>query len=76
MSIFYCKWCGTKKSSISGLTSSSCSKNPEGNRHALYEGSEKSQYFCKFCGSKHSSISNMVSSSCSKSPTNRHQPAL
>lgn len=24
-------------------------KNPEGKRHCLYEGSEKSQYTCKYC---------------------------
>lgn len=52
MANFYCKWCGSKYSSVSSLTSSSCSKNPDGKKHELYEGSEKSQYTCKCCGSK------------------------
>ena len=76
MTNFYCKWCGSKSSSVSNLTASSCSRNPEGSKHALYEGSEKTQYTCKCCGSKSSSISNLTASSCSKSPTKKHQPAL
>lgn len=76
MANVYCKWCGGQGSSASSLTSSSCSKNPEGNKHELYEGSEKSQYECAYCGSKYSSISSMCSSSCSKSPHKKHHPAL
>ena len=38
----YCKYCGSSSSSISGLTSGSCSKNPEGKKHVPYEGDEKS----------------------------------
>ena len=51
-------------------------KNPDGKKHELYEGSEKSQYTCKCCGSKYSSLSSLTSSSCSKSPTKKHQPAM
>ncbi len=76
MANFYCKWCGSKHSSVSSLTINSCSKNPEGKKHALYEGSEKSEYTCKFCGSKHSSLSSLCINSCSKSPTKKHQPAM
>jgi len=76
MANFYCKWCGSKYSSVSSLTAGSCSKNPEGKHHALYEGSEKAQYTCKFCGSKYSSISSLTAGSCSKSPTKHHQPAM
>jgi len=76
MANYYCKWCGSKYSSISGLTSGSCSKNPNGKKHELYEGSEKSQYVCKYCGSKYSSLSGLTSGSCSKSPTKKHQPAM
>lgn len=76
MANYYCKWCGQKSSSVSSLTSLSCSKNPEGKKHALYEGSEKSQYVCKCCGQKSSSLSSLTSLSCSKSPTKKHQPAL
>lgn len=76
MANFYCKWCGAKHTTIPGLTSSVCSKNPEGKKHALYEGGEKSQYACKCCGAKYSSIAGLTSSVCSKSPTKKHQPAL
>ncbi len=78
MSNFYCKCCGSSFSSISALTSASCSKNPEGRNHALYEGSEKKEYFCKYCGSRYSSISGMTSGSCSKNPSSKkyHTPAL
>jgi len=72
---FYCKWCGGQYSSVSSLTANSCSKNPEGNKHALDEGSEKSQYTCKCCG-KYSSLSSLTANSCSKSPTKKHQPAM
>ena len=71
----YCKCCGSKYSSVSSLTAGSCSKNPNGKKHELYEGSEKKQYICKWCGSKYSSISSLTAGSCSKSPTKKHQPA-
>lgn len=77
MANFYCKCCGSKYSSVSSLTSGSCYKNPEGKHHALYEGSEKSQYTCKFCGSKYSSISSLTSGSCYKNPNGKHHcPAI
>ena len=77
MANFYCKWCGIKHSSVSSLTASSCSKNPEGKKHALYEGSEKSKYTCKYCGTDRSSISSLTSSSCSKNPNGKyHVPAM
>ena len=50
MSNFYCEYCGSKSSSVSSLTSQSCTKHPSGpskGKHKLYEGSEKSQYTCK-----------------------------
>ncbi len=76
MADFYCKWCGTKRPSVSSLTSGSCSKNPEGKKHGLYEGSEKPQYVCKYCGTKRPSISSLCSGSCSKSPHKKHHPAI
>jgi uncharacterized protein (DUF983 family) len=77
MANFYCKCCGMKYPSVSSLTSGSCSKNPEGKKHALYEGSEKSQYVCKFCGMKYPSLSSLCSGSCSKNPTTKkHSPAM
>ena len=44
----YCKYCGKSASSVSSLTSNSCSKNTEGKYHVPYEGSEKSKYECKY----------------------------
>lgn len=76
MSNVYCKWCGHISSKVSTLTMSSCSRNPTGKKHELYEGSEKSEYTCKCCGHKSSKISTLTMGSCSKSSTKKHQPAL
>lgn len=74
---YYCKCCGTKASSISSLTSGSCSMNDEGKYHVLYEGSEKSKYSCKYCGTTSHSIFSLVGGSCSKNPNGKHHgPAL
>jgi DNA-directed RNA polymerase subunit RPC12/RpoP len=76
MANYYCKWCGQKFSSVSGLTANQCSRNPGGKRHELYEGNEKSQYTCKYCGQKFSSLSGLTANQCTKSPSKKHQPAL
>jgi DNA-directed RNA polymerase subunit RPC12/RpoP len=77
MANYYCKWCGQKYSSVLSLTSHSCSKNPNGKKHELYEGSEKSKYTCKWCGQQYSSILSLTSHSCSKNPNGKkHEPAL
>jgi hypothetical protein len=76
MANFYCKWCGTKHSSVSTLTVNTCSRNPNGKKHELYEGSEKSQYTCKLCGRQSHTLGSLVANSCTKSPTKKHQPAL
>jgi len=74
---YYCKWCGVKNTSVTGLINSSgCTLSPT-KKHELYEGSEKSQYVCKYCGIKNSSIKGLLlSSGCIKSPTKRHVPSL
>jgi hypothetical protein len=76
MANFYCKWCGAPYPSVRSLTGGSCSANPSGRNHELYEGSEKREYTCKFCGLKYPSIRSLTGGSCSKSPTRKHQPAL
>ncbi len=71
MANFYCEFCGTKASSISSLTSSSCHRHPSGTgkgKHKLYEGSEKAKYNCKYCGTSSASIKNLVTSSCHRHP--------
>ena len=70
---YYCKFCGDYYSSISSLTSGSCSKSPS-KYHQPYEGGEKDRYYCKYCGDYYSSISSLTSGSCSKSPNGYHQP--
>jgi len=76
MANYYCKWCGQKYSTVSSLTANSCSKNPAGKKHELYEGSEKSQYTCKYCGQKYSTLFSLTANSCSKSPYKKHHPAI
>ena len=83
MSNFYCEYCGNSRSSVSSLTTSSCSLHPLGSnkgKHKLYEGSEKEKYTCKYCGNDRSSLSSLVSSSCSRHPNGsnkgKHSPAL
>ena len=76
---YYCKYCGLKASSISSLTSGTCSRNPQkGGKHIPYEGSEKSQYICKYCGSKASTISSLTAGTCPRHPIKgcKHEPAL
>jgi len=80
---FYCKYCGTKTTSVSSLTGSSCYRHPDGpnrGKHSLYEGEEGSQYTCKYCGTKASSLSSLTGSSCYRHPDGankgKHSPAL
>lgn len=83
MANFYCKYCGTKASSIASLTAINCSRHPLGankGKHVLYEGSEKSQYACKYCGTKASSISSLTAINCTRHPNGsnkgKHEPAM
>lgn len=81
MANFYCEYCGTKSSSVSSLTASSCPRHPLGKgKHKLYEGGEKSQYVCKYCGTKSSSISSLILIKCPRHPNGagkgKHAPAL
>jgi predicted nucleic acid-binding Zn ribbon protein len=80
---YYCKYCGTKASSIASLTGSPCSRHPNGankGKHALYEGDEKPRYECKYCGTGASSISSLTGSPCSRHPLGankgKHEPAM
>jgi len=77
MAHFNCLYCGAERSNISSLTSSSCSKNPNGKYHVLYEGSVKSKYTCKYCGAERSNISSLTSSLCTKNPNGKsHIPSI
>jgi len=71
MSNFYCECCGVKTNSISSLTSSNCTRHPNGpskGKHILYQGQEKSEYFCKYCGVKSLSISSLTAGNCTRHP--------
>lgn len=81
MSNYYCEYCGTRNSSIAGLTANSCHRHPLGNgKHKLYEGTEKSQYSCKYCGTSSFLISSLTANSCHRHPNGsgkgKHSPAL
>jgi DNA-directed RNA polymerase subunit RPC12/RpoP len=74
MAMYYCKWCGSKTSSPSILTVGNCPSNPEGKKHEIYEGNEKSMYVCKYCGNKSSSFSGLCAGNCPNSPSGKHSP--
>ncbi len=80
---YYCKYCGTKASSISSLTGWTCPRHPDGpnkGRHVLYEGAEKSSYSCRYCGNSASSISTLTAWKCPRHPrganSGNHEPSL
>ena len=82
MEKFYCKYCGTFRSSVQSLTACSCPRHPDGpnkGRHTLYQGSEKPQYTCEYCGTKRSSIASLTACSCPRHPNGpskgKHSPA-
>lgn len=83
MANYYCEYCGTKSSSVIGLTAGSCMRQPNGAnkcKHKLYEGAEKSQYVCKYCGTKNPSLVSLTAGSCMRHPNGankgKHSPAL
>ena len=83
MANYYCMYCGTKYPSVTSLTAGTCSRHPNGmnkGKHALYEGSEKSQYVCKYCGTKYPSLTSLTAGTCSRHPDGmnkgKHSPAL
>ena len=83
MAKVYCKYCGTPFNDIRTLTFSTCPRHPDGaykGKHALYEGSEKSEYFCKFCGNKFRDLRTLTFSTCPRHPSGpykgKHEPAL
>ncbi|HOK08567.1 MAG TPA: C2H2-type zinc finger protein [Candidatus Hydrogenedens sp.] len=83
MTVYICKYCGKKATSVQSLASSFCTRHPNGpgkGRHAVYEGDEKTEYVCKFCGRKFSSIQSMSANFCLRHPNGsgkgRHEPML
>ena len=80
---YYCKYCGSKHSSIASLTANYCPRHPAGagkGHHALYEGAEKSKYECKYCGNSFASLLSLTANYCSRHPLGankgHHEPAL
>lgn len=72
----FCKNCGTERPTVSGLTSSTCQRHPDGahkGKHVLYEGSEKPRYTCKHCGTERPSISSLTSATCPRHPVGTHK---
>ncbi len=82
MSAFYCKYCGTKASTVASLTANACQRHPAGpgrGKHALYEGAEQARYTCKYCGHKETSLSSLTANYCQRHPDGpskgKHSPA-
>ncbi|MBD5196258.1 MAG: hypothetical protein HDS46_06910 [Bacteroides sp.] len=78
---YICEYCGTTASSISSLTSSYCTRHPNGSgkgKHSPFEGGIKSSYTCKYCGRSASSLSSLTSSYCTRHPNGsgkgKHSP--
>lgn len=78
----YCKYCGAKSSSEAELVTHICHRYPTGankGNHALYYGTEKSEYKCRFCGHHANSISNLTAKQCVNHPNGKnkgnHDPA-
>jgi len=68
---YYCKYCGTKSSSIASLTAGLCFRHPAGankGKHALYQGAEKPKYECQYCGTSYSSLSSLTAGLCYRHP--------
>lgn len=78
MSKVFCKHCGTQAATVSALTAMPCLRNPNGKKHEIYEGSEKSRYCCKHCGTQAPTISALTAMPCLRNPhgKKRHEPAL
>jgi hypothetical protein len=72
---YYCKYCGRRHITISGLTRMACAKSPTG-YHQPYEGKDKPIYTCKYCASSSRSIKGLTRGSCSASPNRHHQPEI
>ncbi len=74
-----CMYCGQEYGSISTLTLNKCTHGQQkGQKHVLYEGSEKEIYFCKHCGVNYNSISTMTLNKCGtgNNKGGYHVPAL
>lgn len=71
----YCRYCGSKSSSISSLTASKCSRHPDGAYKGCHVPVDKgtptgngSKVYCEYCGASSSSISSLTASKCSRHP--------
>jgi DNA-directed RNA polymerase subunit RPC12/RpoP len=74
---YYCALCGAEFNSVRDVTSNTCIRRGFGEKHILYEGSEKDQYACKYCGTQFRTIKNLTANRCHKNPSGeRHAPAL
>jgi hypothetical protein len=68
--------------SIRELTFNMCQNHPagkHGNRHELYQGTEKSQYSCMYCGMTYRTLRDLCRNNCQRHPAGRgrcHEPAL
>ena len=74
---YYCMLCGAEFSSVRDVTNNTCQRRGFGEKHILYEGSEKEQYACRFCGAQFRTIRDMTFNSCPRrGHGEKHIPAL
>lgn len=78
----YCRYCGSKSSSISSLTASKCSRHPDGAYKGCHVPVDKgtptgngSKVYCEYCGASSSSISSLTASKCSRHPKGAYKGA-
>lgn len=74
---YYCILCGAEYNTVRDVTSNSCPRRGIGEKHILYEGSEKEQYACRYCGAQFRTIRDMTFNSCPRRGNGeKHIPAL
>lgn len=74
---YYCQLCGAEFNTVRDVTNNTCPRRGFGEKHILYEGSEKEQYACKFCGAQFRTIRSMTFNTCPRrGHGEKHIPAL
>lgn len=70
-----CKYCGREYRDARSLLINSCSANPNGRNHELFEGDKNGPFLCVHCGRAYRDLRSLVINSCSSNPNGRnHEP--
>ena len=74
---YYCQLCGAEFNTVRDVTNNICQRRGFGEKHILYEGSEKEKYACKYCGAQFRTIREMTFNTCPRrGHGERHIPAI